>query len=224
MPRLSYLTSLSFAMYFRSDKEEANAGLLELRCSDLQARQKSLQQAMRRSRSEWAGKAAALTRQSEEKMSFLLQQLKESEARTRRAEDTLRSSGITMSTATSPANTDKDVGANFLDSGFISRRSSVATNQRLSTGKALLDSQTDVMSRSQSAKDVVRLAETIANINNTDDSDEKRDKIERKWRAEKQRREQLEKRNGELNRELRSFREKLQDIQKSPREAGYSMS
>jgi len=230
-----HFVSLLLDTKFRIEKEGATSGLLELRCEELETRNKAVQTALRRCRADVTRRLEAMRQEAEEKTGFLVQQLRESEGRARAAEERLRTGAsskdsgrgrpvLSVYTEESEGdnggdgdddNDDDDVGSHTRSGSGSTQKPSSKRNLRnmdrsRNTGQLGGERQGwDVQqSTSTSATPVVSQISSASELSVALESLEReREKLDRRWRAEKQRREQLEKRNGELARDLRSLRE-----------------
>ena len=157
-----------------------------------------MSESLQKSNIEFAAKVDNQRLENETKLSFLLQQL-------RQAEDRLKGFGVhndsnlrmSIKSAAGSINNGMSTGRPST-AGAISAWTE-ASSPQISIGKPSLNNlgAINVKDSSEDKK---------GSLNSKNDLSSTEDDLKRKWYAEKQRREQLEKRNVELTRELRSIK------------------
>lgn len=172
---------------YRLEKNTQHVKDMQLKLEDKCSEFDQLATVLHRTRSDMSQKISRQQKDFDEKISFLLQQLRDTEVKLHENSNMLRNSLESQSSKAniSVSGTNSNVGG-AMDM-FI----------RPKTGPA----RTSMTISVKSMNDGLRSSKEDEE-QNVEDNEE----LMRKWSAEKQRREQLEKRNGELIREIRVLR------------------
>lgn len=166
----------------RVSQESSSSDLWQKRCQDLEVVQQRLQDASKRYRTDMSERIASVKAEQEVKIEFLLQQLRESEAQVKALD-----SGIGPEDQTSRARRPQSAGV----IGALPRPPKACSY--LSSGERQPTSESG-----SGGEEGLALALETENA-----------KLKHWLKSERQRREQMEKRNGELTRELRAMRLEL---------------
>eukprot|EP00602_Paraphysomonas_sp_CaronLab_P010215 CAMPEP_0185018700 /NCGR_PEP_ID=MMETSP1103-20130426/1368_1 /TAXON_ID=36769 /ORGANISM="Paraphysomonas bandaiensis, Strain Caron Lab Isolate" /LENGTH=1198 /DNA_ID=CAMNT_0027548619 /DNA_START=161 /DNA_END=3757 /DNA_ORIENTATION=- len=178
---LSYLTREAIEEKLRSQKTTQDAQQVKLQLDDKNAEFEQLALVLHRTRSDLTRKLEKQQKEYEDKIAFLIQQLRGAELKIHESSLMLRKS---------------------LDGGGDSSHDTVGPQ---STGSMFLRPRT---TQSLTRPHVGSPSRTTVHKSGNDDHDNEVADALRKWEGERQRRELLEKRNGELMRELRMYRQR----------------
>jgi len=193
------------------EQESSLQHISELKMKEMELKQSNLNKALIRYRSETSRRFSTLKKEYDSKTVFLLSQVREMEERLKLAENRSTSAKVSNSTAAA-GNGDGERRPHTVD-GLSQPPQQLQQRAPLESDLSSHQINKDNKNKSNFNEASHRHDEDGRGSNST--SATTTDVIERKWQIEKQRREQLEKRNGELMRELRILRrEKEEKLEK----------
>jgi hypothetical protein len=187
---------------YKIQREDVSLKKVLAKIDDLAAEKERIVETMQKNTLEFAAKLDSQKSESETKISFLIQQLKG-------AEERLKNSGIQLSKSTLSSSKDHtaiDEVHSLKEKSNLSSRPATATAAWASiVGNSSENSINLVPDQIKFTKKISPQNEESI-INSNIQKSEQDEEMKRRWQAEKQRREQLEKRNMELAKELRTLK------------------
>ena len=180
-------------IYESIQKDEEETKRVKLQLEEVQSANDSLKEAISRSNAEFLSKIEAQKKDNESQVLYLVQQLRVAEAKLRSESGAVWNNGGQM-------DGDDSRGPSHMSA-------SNKKESRPKTANAAVSVAGDRPKSDSNATDKMRSGEkAIHPVGEIETNLDEINIIMKKWHAEKQRREQLEKRNVELTRELRSLK------------------